>query len=141
KVHNTAHTDITNNFSLPLGTVVHDTATTGGQVDGIPVTGAITFTFYTASTACSGATGSIGSGSEATFAAATAASSPLKTGSYSFIATIASDANYNSATASCEPFAVGKATPTLSTKVHNTAHTDITGSTTVPNGSIVHDTA
>ena len=54
---------------------------------------------------------------------------------------MASNDNYTGATSDCEPFTVVKAPLTITTEVHNAAHADITNSTTVPLGSIVHDTA
>src|ERR1044072_6397216 len=86
----------------------------------------MTFTFYTTATDWSRSTAANGAASESGFAAAIAATDNLTAGSYSFSASIAADANYSSAAATCEPFTVGKAAPTLSTKVHNTAHADVT---------------
>src|SRR5439155_979952 len=125
-VHNTAHADITGT-QIPLASVVHDTATTGGQVDSIPVNGTITFTFFTTATNCTGGSSSpaasAGTGADAgkTVSAATGA---LVGGNYSYIATIASDANYNSATAACEPFVVLPVMPLRKFATDGTTNTD-----------------
>ena len=68
-------------------------------------------------------------------------SASLAAGKYAYRAVVASNDNYTGATSDCEPFTVVKAPLTITTEVHNAAHADITNSTTVPLGSIVHDTA
>ena len=53
---------------------------------------------------------------------------------------MADNANYLGDSSDCENFSVGKAQLTATTKVHDSSHNDITGSS-VPVSSIVHDTA
>src|SRR2546425_6570899 len=55
EIHDASHTPV---VTVPAGTTVHDKATLAGAF-GTP-TGTVTFTFFTASSACTGA--SVGSG-------------------------------------------------------------------------------
>src|SRR5262249_30616733 len=113
-IHDTAHTDISTYVfppntpnEVPSGSIVHDTANTGGQVAGFGDNGAISFTFFTtASCTGTGAAQTNTNPAEATFAASTVPTSALVGGQYSYLATIAASANYNSASAACEPFTV-----------------------------------
>ncbi len=136
QVHNTSHVDKTNS-SVPLGSVMHDSATVGGQVSGVTATGNVTYKFFTnglctAETEIS--TEPVAVGSESSASAALAA------GSYSYLASYAGDVNYNSSNGTCEPFTVSQAQLTTATQVHDSAHTNVTGGS-VPLGSVVHDTA
>src|SRR3989442_4912291 len=55
EIHNASHAVVT---SVPAGTTVHDKATVSGSF-GTP-TGTVTFTFFTSSSACTGASVSAG---------------------------------------------------------------------------------
>ncbi len=66
--------------------------------------------------------------------------SALGGGDYGFKATVASNANYDGATTDCEKFTVATKQLTIGSKVHDAAHADVTG-TSIPLGSVVHDTA
>src|SRR2546422_3637268 len=82
EIHNASHNVV---VAVPAGTTVHDKATVSGAF-GTP-TGTVTFTFFTASSACSGA--SVGSGPVTLDASGvahpSASQGPLSAGSYSFI--------------------------------------------------------
>src|SRR5436190_841588 len=64
----------------------------------------------------------------------------FSSGLYSYKASVADNANYLGDSSDCENFSVGKAQLTATTKVHDSAHNDITNGS-VALGSIVHDTA
>src|SRR5207247_2252919 len=70
------------------------------------------------------------------------ATGALAAGSYAFKAvyTPAAGSSYNGDTATCEPFTVGVSGTHLSTKVLDAANKDVTSSS-VPLGTVVHDTA
>ncbi len=65
----------------------------------------------------------------------------LTAGSYAFRATYNGDTNYNVSTSGCEPFSVDKADTTSATTLHRADHSVIPINTSVPLGSIVHDSA
>ncbi len=132
-IHDVNHNPTT---SAALGSVVHDTASIGGQVDSIAPTGAVTFTF--GSTCGQGAIATdpnLDSGNSRSVD-----TSPLAAGSYNFQASVAGDANYDGATSSCEPLTINKAQLTISTTVHDSAHNDITNGS-IGVGSTAHDNA
>src|SRR5207245_2309577 len=124
--------------TVPAGTTVHDKATVSGSF-GTP-TGTVTFTFFTASSACTGA--SVGSGTVTLDASGvahpSASQGPLSAGSYSFIAHYNGDLNYTPTDSPCEPLTVSALTPTALTEIHDASHTPVV---TVPAGTTVHDKA
>lgn len=132
-IHNAAHTIVT---SVPLGSIVHDTATVTGQVGSIAPTGEVTFTF---GNSCPGSVivtdANLDSGK-----ARSVDTSALSAGSYNFQGSVAGDDNYIGATSSCEPLTVNKAQLEVTTQIHNASHVDVTGGN-VPLGSVLHDTA
>lgn len=132
QVHNPSHQDVTNGL-VPLGTAVHDSATVGTQVDSFVIGGTVTYHFFTDSQ-CEGdstdETAAVGNESSPTGA--------LATGSYSYRADYNGDVNYHSSTGACEPFSVGKATPTVATEIHDSSENVITSETLDFN---VHDKA
>lgn len=133
QVHDPDHTDITDS-SVPLGTVVHDSATVGAQVNGFVIGGTVTYNFF-ANGNCTpepSTSQDVGVGSESS------TKSGLGAGSYSYRATYSGDDNYNGSTGNCEPFSIEKADLRLSTEIHNAAHEIVTS---VPLGSIIHDQA
>ena len=140
KVHDSSHNDITDS-SVALGSVVHDTAKLSGIVAG-KTPAAITFAFYSQADCAGDAVAVANTGADEGDATAdrSAASAALGAGSYSYKASVADNANYLGDSSDCENFSVGKAQLTATTKVHDSSHTDITGSS-VPVSSIVHDTA
>ncbi|OGM16265.1 hypothetical protein A2V55_00730 [Candidatus Woesebacteria bacterium RBG_19FT_COMBO_37_29] len=133
-IHNVDHNIVT---SIPAGTTVHDLASVSGSF-GIP-TGSVDFTFYTSSD-CSTGSSSSGSGIALVGGIAHPSSNqgPLTAGSYSFKAHYNGDGNYEAGDGACEPLTVNKVNTTVTTQVHNSQHTDITGGS-VPLGSVVHD--
>jgi hypothetical protein len=100
QVHNAAHTDITNQ-SVPVGTAIHDSATVTGQVGAIPITGTVTYQFFT-NGACTGT-----ASTSQTVAVGTESSTQTPAaGSYSYLASYSGDANYSGATGVCEPVTI-----------------------------------
>src|SRR2546428_8482319 len=89
--------------AVPAGTTVHDKATVSGAF-GTP-TGTVTFTFFTASSTCTGA--SVGSGIVTLSSRGETHALPcrghLRAGSYSFISNYNGDINYTANVISCEP--------------------------------------
>ncbi|TLZ59631.1 MAG: hypothetical protein E6K13_09530, partial [Methanobacteriota archaeon] len=130
EIHDASQNVVT---SVALSTTVHDKATVSGSF-GTP-TGTVTFTFFTASTGCTGA--SAGSGTVTLVSGVAHPSNsqgPLAVGSYSFKAHYnGEDADYGPADSPCEPLTVNKASPTLSTV--------IVPASPVALGTVVHDTA
>src|SRR5437899_584713 len=93
EIHDASHPVVT---SVPAGSTVHDKATVSGSL-GTP-TGTVTFTFFTGSSACTGA--SVASGTVALDASGvahpSASQGPLSAGSYSFSAHYnGEDVNYS----------------------------------------------
>src|SRR2546427_26750 len=102
------------------GTTVHDKATLAGAF-GTP-TGTVTFTFFTASSACTGA--SVGSGTVALDATGVAHPSarhrPLSAAAYSFRAHYnVEDPNYGPAARHCRLLTVPALARTVATELHN----------------------
>lgn len=133
-IHDAGHNPVT---SVPLGSVVHDTATVAGQVDSIVPTGPVTFQFFTSGDCTTGGSPVANTGTDGG-AVRSADSAALAAGGYSYQATIAGDSNYNGTTSACEPLTVNKATPTAVTEVHNSTGGVITTETLDPN---MHDKA
>lgn len=131
---------------LPLGTSVHDTAVVNGQVDGFVISGKVTYHFYVGTTTCDTAafanqTVDIDASGLVPVVPDSASTGPLGAGDYSFNAEYLGDDNYNfSALSVCEPFVIDKGVTTTVTQVLDKDGNDVTG-TTVPNGSVVHDSA
>src|SRR2546427_679578 len=124
--------------ALPIS--VHDKATLAGAF-GTP-TGTVTFTFFTASSVCTGA--AVASGTVTLDASGvahpSASQGPLSAGAYSFRAHYnGEDPNYEPADSPCEPLTVTALTPTAVTEIHNASHTRVTsvhaGTTDAVNGS------
>ena len=137
-VHNASHVDKTN-LHVPLGSIMHDTATVTGGVNGFSLPG-VSFVFFPNNT-CEGSSAPYANDvAPAPDSLASADTSPLAAGSYAFQATVAGDDNYLSDVSECEPFTVDKKQLTVTTTVHNAAHTDITN-THVVLGTIAHDNA
>ena len=134
---------------LPLGSSVHDTAVVNGGVDGFPITGTVTYHFYVGTTACD-TVKEQGTGEPVTIDGVTgevpdsSSTGVLGAGDYSFNAEYSGDGdggNYNaSGLSACEPFVIDQGVTTTVTKVLDANGSDVTGAT-VPNGSVVHDSA
>src|SRR2546429_2587455 len=111
--------------TVPAGTTVHDKATLAGAF-GTP-TGTVTFTFFTASSACNHA--SVVSATVTLDASGvahpSASQGPLSAGSYSFIAHYNGDLNYTATDSPCEPLTVTALTPTALTEIHDASHTPV----------------
>jgi hypothetical protein len=133
QIHNAAHEDIGGATSVPLGSIVHDTATVTGQVPGFDPTGAISFKF-------DGNDVANADPAEAGFSASTVDSAALNAGNHLYTASVEGDSNYEGAISGDEPLTVDKAQLYIVTYIHNAAHQDITGGN-VTFGAIVHDTA
>jgi hypothetical protein len=96
-IHNASHQDITNT-NVPVGTVVHDTATVSGAVPGFPI-GPVSFTLNGGAVANDPA-------ADGTATARSVNSAPLAAGSYIYKASVAGNANYLGATSDDEPLSV-----------------------------------
>jgi hypothetical protein len=128
--------------TIALGSTVQDSATLTPVVTGVPMTGVVTFTFYT-NGSCTGSGASAGSvnvNGTSGVAAPSNNEGPLAAGDYGFTATYSGDANYTASTGSCEPFTVNKAATTTVTHVLNASGVDVTGQSVVV-GAYVHDLA
>jgi hypothetical protein len=103
QIHNASETPVT---TVTAGTSVHDKATVTGT-SGTP-TGTVTFTWYTASSACTGA--SVGAGTVTLDGSGVAHPSstetPTAAGSYSFKAHYNGNTNYAEADSACESLTV-----------------------------------
>src|SRR5439155_290461 len=143
QVHNAAHVDETN-ASVPLGSVLHDTARiTDGLVDGLSPA-PITFRFYSNGT-CDGAgsaVANVGADEGAPARHRSAASNPLAAGHYSYKAFVADNADYLGTDSGCEPFSVNTAASSTATQLHNNANeAAIDNGSSVDLGTSVHDKA
>ena len=122
EVHNPAHTDITNS-SVTEGTLVHDQATVSGTVAGGTPTGTVDFTLYPGleciGTPISAENNVVLNGSGVAESTPTAPAD----GTYSYLAHYDGDANYNEATAACEPFTITQLDPLVIEKTANTSFT------------------
>jgi len=110
EVHDQSHQDITNT-SVAVGTSIHDSASVGTQVDNMPITGNIIYSFF--------ATGNcIGEPEDQTviLGQESSAKNP-DPGAYSFQAFYSGDNNYNGSTGACEPISIVNAR----IKIDNTA--------------------
>src|SRR5256885_1848902 len=103
-------------------------------------TGTVTFTFFTASSACTGA--SVGSGTVTLDASGvahpSASQGPLSASSNSSIALSSGLLIYRAPDSPCEPLEVTALTPTALTEIHNASHNVVVA---VPAGTTVHDKA
>src|SRR5262245_60331858 len=138
-----AHTVVANGGHVPLGTTMHDNATLTGQVDGITITGAVTFLLDGVSPGANAAT-------EGGFYATSANSGPLSSNNLAlrtYTAAYAGDANYNALASGTHPArrsTVLKGTLTLTTTMHAdkpAAHTVVANGGHVPLGTTMHDNA
>jgi hypothetical protein len=138
-VHNSAHEDKTGG-NVPLGSVVHDTATITGEAFGFPQpTPTFTLTSnYSESCADGSVVGNDGKEDVAFKSANTAALTP---GQYAFRAVSPENENYLEAVGECEPFTVDKAQLAITTTIHDSAHGVIADNSNVPLGTNTHDNA
>ena len=136
EIHDAAHNVVT---SVALGTTVHDKATVTSANTSFPITGTVTFQFYS-TIGCTDA--GIASGSATVDASGVAHPSdpqgPLAAGSYGFRATYGGNANFTGSTSTCEPLTVNKAASNTVTEIHDAAHNVVTS---VALGTTVHDKA
>jgi hypothetical protein len=135
-VHDAAHNDITNH-SVALGSVIHDTATVTGAVDGFATsTPSFTLTSNYTDTCADGAT--VANNGMENAAYKSADSVALAAGNYAYRGSIAGNDNYIGSDSACEPFTVNKAQLSIRTDIHNANHQIVTS---VSQGAVVHDTA
>ena len=103
--------------SETAGASFHDTATVTGASTGPSPTGTVTYSYFTNS-ACSGSgiaqTVTLSGGS----LPASSSTGALGAGQYSYYAAYSGDTNYFSSVSQCEPFAVQRATVSISTTVN-----------------------
>ena len=134
EIHDAGHNAVGDAVHVPLGSVVHDTATVTGAVAGFDPTGAISFTL-------NGGAVANANPAEAGFSASTVDSAPLGAGSYQYNASVAGDDNYIGDDSPDEPLTVDKAQLTIVTEIHDAGHNAVGDAVHVPLGSVVHDTA
>ena len=140
--------DSTGVTSVPLGSTVHDKATLanvgGGSGNGTPE-GTVAFTFWTDATcgASSGTSSSAGASVAVVAGVAHPSTSQasLAAGSYSFRAAYTSSdlTKWKNSVSPCEPLTVEKATPTLTTTIHQAPHVVVPDSSYLYQGTVVHD--
>jgi hypothetical protein len=139
-LHNAANNAVIEvGSTVPLGTSIFDTAAVGPVVASIPITGSVTYRFFTNGTCTSPplATQTLPVGTQS------ATQGPLHAGTYAFDAVYNGNANYNpSPVSACEDLTVEKATPAATTTLHNAAdNAVIEVGSTVPLGTSIFDTA
>jgi uncharacterized repeat protein (TIGR01451 family) len=127
------------NSTLDINSSVYDTAAVTAT-DGLDLTGTVSYQFFNNSS-CDGevASESVSVGTESS------TQGPLAAGSYSFQAKYfaGEDPNHtNSDWSACEPFSIGKGTPSIDTTLHNASgDTTVELNSTLPINSSVYDTA
>jgi hypothetical protein len=111
--------DITNKSrdAGTTGLVAHDTSLISGLVSGVPITGTVTFEFFTNAT-CSGAPTTTEVVPVTTVASASAPKT-LPAGFYSYMAIYSGDSNYKGSMGVCEPFAVTSTISGIKFNDHN----------------------
>jgi hypothetical protein len=125
-------------LSVPFGTTVHDSANVAGVTGGPAPSGTVTFTRFTDLQCSTGATDA------GTVALAGSVAHPSDSftinsaGGMAFRAHYNGDVNYTGADGPCEPLAVERINPTVTTDIHNEAHGIVLS---VVNGATVHDSA
>ena len=124
-----------------LGTSVHDTATIGGQISGLPATGTLTYEFFTTIDGTGTHTDEVVNLNPDGTVPDSALHGPLAAGSYSFVAVYSGDSNYAASTSAVEPLTVGSATSAEVTEITDVNHVAIPFPYIVPLGTSVHDTA
>jgi hypothetical protein len=142
KIHNAAHEDVTGS-SLQVPVTLHDTATLSDAV-GTPA-GSVTYTLYSAPD-CGGTATDV-SPTPKTFSGSLPDSAPVtfsNVGTYYFVASVVftDPRNLGTPSSGCndEPITITPRTPSVTTAIHNAAHTDVT-STSQSIGTVLHDTA
>ena len=98
---------------VPLGTSVHDTATIGGQVSGLPATGTLTYEFFTTIDGTGTHTDEVVTLNPDGSVPDSALHGPLAAGAYSFVAVYSGDSNYVGSTSPVEPLTVQQGIPVL----------------------------
>jgi methyl coenzyme M reductase subunit D len=126
---------------VPLGTSVHDTATIGGQVSGLPATGTLTYEFFRTIDGTGPHTDEDVTLNPNGSVPDSALQGPLAAGAYSFIAVYSGDSNYLRSTSAVEPLTVESATSAAVTEITDVNGLAIPFPYEVPVGTSVHDTA
>lgn len=139
-VHNEVDSDITSG-NVPLGSVVHDTATVTGAVSGFTApTPTFTLTSSYIGTCAAGAAVA-NDGTESVGVYKAADSVALGAGAYAYRGAVVGNDNYIGDESPCEPFTVDKAQLTVTTIVHDVLHGIVADGAHIALGSSVHDTA
>ena len=133
QIHDASHDAVGGNVHVPLGSVVHDTATVTGQVAGFRSAPGELHAQRQRSRQWSDRKPASRHGR--------VDSAPLAAGSYTYNASVAGNDNYLGATSADEPLTVDKAQLGIVTQIHDAGHDDVGGDAHVPLGSVVHDTA
>ncbi len=133
-------TPLANGATVDLGSSVHDTAAIAGAVSGVPLTGTVTYHFYTNGTCSAPSLDETVTISGGTVPPSSSHTS-LAAGDYSFNATYSGDLNYAKSDSACEPFSVGKAPTGIFTSLVLGTSTPLANASTIALGSSVHDTS
>ena len=126
---------------VPVGTSIHDTATIGGQISGLPATGTLTYEFFTTIDGTGTHTDEVVNLNPDGTVPDSALHGPLAAGVYSFIAVYSGDNNYLGSTSAVEPLTVGSGTQATVTYNTDVNQVPIPFPYVVPLGTSVHDTA
>ena len=128
-------------YVVPLGASVHDSATIGGQVSGLPATGTLTYEFFTTIDGTGAHTDEVVTLNPDGSVPDSALLGPLAAGAHSFVAVYSGDSNYLGSTSDVEPLTVGSGTPGTDTQITDVNHVAIPFPYAISLGTSVHDTA
>src|SRR5581483_4946492 len=129
--------------SVPLGSVVHDTAFVTSSNSTAKPTGSVTFKLFPNGNCTGTSSTPAGTGTlDANGNADSSALGPLAAGSYGFQASYLGDTSFIGSTGDCEPFTVAPSTPVVTTSLHNAStNAAFANGTQLPFGSGVFDVA
>ena len=123
------------------GSSAYDTSTVNGEVDGVPPTGTVSYTYWNdGDCGVSEDAAGTSAGSDLSLGTQSSTEGPLPEGTYSFQAVYSGDANYTGSTSPCEPFSVGTASTSVATGVQDAANNSAWSGSEVT-GSSAYDTS
>jgi hypothetical protein len=143
QIHDASHGNVGGDTHVPLGSVVHDTATVSvksGDYTGfdIPGAGAVHFKLDSGSGLADVEQDPAADG---TATARTVDSAALAAGSYTYTAYVDGNDDYEGADAADEPLTVDKAKLSIITTIHKADHSVVANGSKVTIGTSLHDTA
>ncbi len=123
------------------GSSAYDTSTVNGEVDGVPPTGTVSYTYWNdGDCGVSEDAAGTSAGSDLSLGTQSSTEGPLPEGTFSFQAVYSGDANYTGSTSPCEPFSVGTASTSVATGVQDAANNSAWSGSEVT-GSSAYDTS